>query len=71
MRAVFGDYIFIYYVQRAVADKDTVLIYYESRISKLGRERRRVAEARAEFEGIRPASDLMQRHCCDVVRHHE
>ena len=21
--------------------------------------------------GIRPAHDLTQRHCCDVVRHHE
>jgi type I restriction enzyme R subunit len=60
MRAVFGDYIFIYYVQRAVADKDTVLIYYESRISKLGRERRRVAEARAEFEEITEGEELTE-----------
>jgi type I restriction enzyme R subunit len=35
-RAVFGDYISIYDIQRAVADKATVPIYYESRISKLG-----------------------------------
>ena len=34
-RAVFGDYISIYDIQRAVADKATVPIYYESRISKL------------------------------------
>ena len=33
-RAVFGDYISIYDIQRAVADKATVPIYYESRISK-------------------------------------
>ncbi len=35
-RAVFGDYISIYDIQRAVADKATVPIYYESRITKLG-----------------------------------
>ncbi|MHB1307526.1 MAG: type I restriction endonuclease subunit R, partial [Limisphaerales bacterium] len=34
-RAIFGDYISIYDIQRAVADKATVPIYYESRISKL------------------------------------
>ncbi len=32
---MFGDYISIYDIQRAVADKATVPIYYESRISKL------------------------------------
>ena len=31
-RTVFGDYISIYDMQRAVADKATVPIYYESRI---------------------------------------
>ncbi len=35
-RAVFGDYISIYDIQRAVADKATVPIFYESRIAKLG-----------------------------------
>jgi type I restriction enzyme R subunit len=35
-RAVFGEYISIYDIQRAVADKATVPIYYESRIAKLG-----------------------------------
>ena len=34
-RAVFGDYISIYDVQRAVEDKATVPIYYESRLAKL------------------------------------
>jgi type I restriction enzyme R subunit len=34
-RAVFGDYISIYDIQRAVADKATVPAYYESRIAKL------------------------------------
>jgi len=34
-RAVFGDYINIYDIQRAVEDKATVPIYYESRLAKL------------------------------------
>ncbi|MBC7232146.1 MAG: type I restriction endonuclease subunit R [Chloroflexi bacterium] len=35
-RAVFGDYISIYDIQRAVEDGATVPIYYESRLAKLG-----------------------------------
>jgi type I restriction enzyme R subunit len=34
-RAVFGDYISIYDVQRALEDGATVPIYYESRLTKL------------------------------------
>ncbi|HRB16176.1 MAG TPA: type I restriction endonuclease subunit R [Nitrospira sp.] len=34
-RAVFGDYISVYDIQRAVIDKATVPIYYESRLAKL------------------------------------
>jgi type I restriction enzyme R subunit len=34
-RAVFGDYISIYDIQRAVEDKATVPIYYESRLAKI------------------------------------
>src|SRR6185295_4514907 len=34
-RAVFGDYISIYDIQRAVEDKATVPIYYEGRLAKL------------------------------------
>ena len=34
-RAVFGDYISVYDIQRAVADNATVPIYYESRLAKL------------------------------------
>jgi len=44
-RAVFGDYISIYDIQRAVEDKATVPIYYESRLAKLDldeRERPRI-----------------------------
>jgi type I restriction enzyme R subunit len=35
-RAVFGDYISVYDIQRAVQDGATVPIYYESRLAKLG-----------------------------------
>ena len=38
-RAVFGDYIGIYDIQRAVEDRRTVPIYYESRLAKLELER--------------------------------
>ena len=34
-RAVFGDYISVYDIQRAVQDKATVPIYYESRLARL------------------------------------
>jgi type I restriction enzyme R subunit len=34
-RAVFGDYISVYDIQRAVVDEATVPIYYESRLAKL------------------------------------
>ena len=34
-RAVFGNYISIYDIQRAVEDQATVPIYYESRLAKL------------------------------------
>ena len=34
-RAVFGDYISIYDIQRAVEDGATVPIYYESRLAKI------------------------------------
>ena len=35
-RAVFGDYISVYDIQRAVEDGATVPIYYESRLARLG-----------------------------------
>src|SRR5439155_23044845 len=34
-QAVFGEYISVYDIQRAVADQATVPIYYESRLAKL------------------------------------
>ncbi len=37
-KAVFGNYISVYDIQRAVEDKATVPIYYEGRLAKLGLE---------------------------------
>ena len=51
-RAVFGDYICIYDIQRAVADKATVPIYYESRIAKLGLNAAELPKLDEEFEEI-------------------
>ena len=51
-RAVFGDYISIYDIQRAVADKATVPIYYESRIAKLGLNAAALPKLDAEFDEI-------------------
>jgi Type I site-specific restriction-modification system, R (restriction) subunit and related helicases len=51
-RAVFGDYISIYDIQRAVADKATVPIYYESRIAKLGLNAAELPTIDAAFDEI-------------------
>ncbi len=51
-RAVFGDYISIYDIQRAVADEATKPIYYESRIAKLGLNAPALPTIDAEFENI-------------------
>ena len=50
-RAVFGDYINVYDIQRAVEDGATVPIYYESRLAKLDARRSRAAEARRRVRG--------------------
>jgi len=47
---VFGDYISIYDIQRVVADKTTVPIYYESRIAKLAVNAAELTKLDAEFE---------------------
>jgi len=57
-RAVFGDYISIYDIQRAVEDGATVPIYYESRLAKLDlpeEERPRVDE---EFEEVTEGEEV-------------
>jgi len=60
-RAVFGDYISIYDIQRAVADKATVPIYYESRISKLALNAAELPKLDAEFEEITEGEELTKK----------
>jgi type I restriction enzyme R subunit len=49
-RAVFGDYISVYDIQRAVADGATVPIYYESRLAKLEMKESERPRIDPEFE---------------------
>ena len=49
-RAVFGDYISIYDIQRAVEDKATVPIYYEGRLAKLGLDEKEKPKIDPDFE---------------------
>ncbi len=60
-RAVFGDYISIYDIQRAVADKATVPIYYESRIAKLGLNASELPRLDSEFEEITEGEELTKK----------
>ena len=49
-RAVFGDYISIYDIQRAVEDRATVPIYYESRLAKLALDEAERPKIDPDFE---------------------
>ena len=60
-RAVFGDYISIYDIQRAVADRATVPIYYESRISKLSLNAAELPTIDEEFEEITEGEELTKK----------
>ena len=50
-RAVFGDYISVYDIQRAVEDGATVPIYYESRLAKLALDEAERPRIDPEFRG--------------------
>ena len=60
-RAIFGDYISIYDIQRAVADGATVPIYYESRIAKLGLNAAALPKLDDEFDQITEGEELTSR----------
>lgn len=49
-RAVFGDYVSVYDIERAVKDGATVPIYYESRLAKLRLDDRKKPKLEEEFE---------------------
>jgi type I restriction enzyme R subunit len=60
-RTVFGDYISIYDIQRAVADEATKPIYYESRIAKLALNAAELPKFDAEFEEITEGEELTKK----------
>ena len=49
-RAVFGDYISVYDIRRAVEDRATVPIYYESRLARLELDKEQRPRIDADFE---------------------
>lgn len=51
-RTVFGDYIDVYDIRRAVEDKATVPIYYESRLAKLDLSESEKPKVDTEFEEV-------------------
>jgi type I restriction enzyme R subunit len=61
-RAVFGDYIDIYDVQRAVTDGATVPIYYEARIVKVDLDPVKVSYLDEEFEEITEGQEADEKH---------
>lgn len=60
-RAVFGDYISIYDIQRAVEDRATVPIYYESRLAKLGLDDSERLTIDPEFEEVTEGEEVERR----------
>lgn len=56
-RAIFGNYISIYDIQKAVADGATVQIYYESRIAKLALNQAVMPTIDKEFEELTEAEE--------------
>ena len=56
-RAIFGDYISIYDVQRAVDDGATVPIYYESRLAKLALSEAQRPHLDQEFDEVTEAEE--------------
>ena len=60
-RAVFGDYISIYDIQRAVADGATVPIYYESRLTKLALDEKERPALDPGFEEVTEGEEQEQK----------
>jgi type I restriction enzyme R subunit len=57
-RAVFGDTISVYDIQRAVRDGATVPIYYESRLAKLGLDETARPTLDADFEEVTEGEEV-------------
>ena len=76
-RAVFGDYISVYDIQRSVEDGATVPIYYESRLAKLALLERERPRIDPKFEEITEGEEeertamvvcMSRRICIDLYR---
>ena len=57
-RAVFGDYISVYDIQRAVQDKATVPIHYESRLAKLALDENEKPGIDPDFEEVTEGEEI-------------
>ena len=57
-RAVFGDYISIYDIQRSVEDRATVPIYYESRLAKLALNENERPHIDPRFEEVTEGEEI-------------
>ena len=60
-RAVFGDHISVYDIQRAVEDGATVPIYYESRLARLALDERERPTIDAGFEEVTEGEEIDRR----------
>ena len=60
-RAVFGDHISVYDIQRAVEDRATVPIYYESRLARLGLDERERPTIDTGFEEVTEGEEIDRR----------
>ena len=60
-RAVFGDYISIYDIQRAVEDRATVPIYYESRLAELTLDESEKPKIDAGFEEVTEGEEISRK----------
>ncbi len=60
-RAVFGDYISVYDIQRAVQDRATVPIYYESRLAKLALDEAERPKIDPEFDEVTEGEEVARK----------
>jgi len=60
-RAVFGDYVDIYDVRRAVEDQATVPIYYESRLAKLDLSDKQRPKLDLDFEEVTEGEEVARK----------
>jgi len=60
-RAVFGDYISVYDIQRAVEDKATVPIYYEGRLAKLALDESERPKIDPRFDEVTEGEEVQRK----------